>query len=167
MIVSPELFFTYTLRSQSWGIRAARVLAGSLAAVDPGKAVADHLTLSGGQLRIGGELLDREQIQRVYLLAIGKAALPMAFRAGEILGSTLEKAFVLTKAQQNKRSRDLPHNYHLYFGGHPIPTPESLNATQAIIKDLSSLSAQDLVIAWRICSRPIRSCLTAELPSRK
>ena len=39
MILSPEDLLTHSLRKNSWGIKAARILSASLGAVEPGAAV--------------------------------------------------------------------------------------------------------------------------------
>ena len=93
MSLSPETFLTRSLKEVPWGIKAARILAASLAAVDPGKAVIDNLIKKGNQLLVRGETIDLDEYQRIFIFAIGKAALPMGLSAGEILAENKNIGF--------------------------------------------------------------------------
>ncbi len=56
----------------------ARVLAAAIAAVEPAQAVQRYLQRNGSQLRVGERSYDLQQIEHIWLVAFGKASLPMA-----------------------------------------------------------------------------------------
>ena len=146
MNLSPEIFLTRSLKQAPWGINAARILAASLAAVDPGKAVNGNLILKENKLHVKGEIIDLDNFQRIFILAVGKAGLPMALNTGKILGSSLDQAFILTKPGDQNHIQNLPGNYYLYFGGHPVPDQSSITSTIEILDHLSNLTPEDLII---------------------
>jgi len=146
MSLSPKTFLTRSLKEVPWGLKAARILAASLAAVDPGKAIVDNLSRKGNQLLVRGEIIDLDKFQRIFIFAIGKAALPMGLSAAEILGSSLDQAFILTKPGDQADIGNLPENIALYFGAHPVPDQSSITSTIDILNHLSDLTPKDLVI---------------------
>lgn len=146
MSLSPETFLTRSLKEVPWGLKAARILAASLDAVDPKKAVIDNLRRKGNQLLVQGEIIDLDEYQRIFIFAIGKAALPMGLSVGEILGSSLDQAFILTKVGDQAHIGNLPENFSLYFGAHPVPDQSSITSTIDILNHLSDLTPKDLVI---------------------
>ncbi len=146
MSLSPEIFLTRSLKEVPWGLQAARILAASLAAVDPGKAVIDNLIKKGNQLLVQGAKIDLDEFQRIFIFAIGKAALPMGLSAGEILGSSLDQAFILTKPGDQAHIGRIPGNFTLNFGAHPVPDQSSITSTIDILNHLSDLTPKDLVI---------------------
>ncbi len=103
----PEDFLTSSLKERSWGMKAARILAASLAAVDPGQLIQKNLFISGSELKVNSHTYDLSAYRRVYLLAIGKAAIPMALSTGTMLGSYLSRAYIITKT--GSLERDYPY----------------------------------------------------------
>ena len=146
MNLSPNTFLTRSLKELPWGLKAARILAASLAAADPGRAVIDNLIKKGNQLLVHGEIIDLDEYQRIFIFAVGKAALPMSLSAGKILGSSLDQAFILTKPGDQADIGNLPENFALYYGAHPVPDQSSIKSTIDILNHLSDLTPKDLVI---------------------
>ena len=88
---------TRSLRSHAHGDVVAQVLARALEAVEPGEAVARYLEREDDLLRVDGVAYELAVYERVLLVAVGKAAIPMAQRAAEILGARLSAGVVVTK----------------------------------------------------------------------
>lgn len=105
--------------------RISRILSAALSAVDPYRAVKDHLpTITGN----------------VYGLAIGKAALPMM--------SALAESIPLSGALAISKHASPPH-FNLFpvlLGGHPIPDARSVHAGERAIEFVSSLKEEDTLI---------------------
>lgn len=146
MTIKPEDFLTQSLKEQTWGHKVARILAASISAVDPQRLIADRMNVIGAKLKIDEECYSLDEYKRIFILSIGKAALPMAYQAGEILGNYLHKALILTKSRNQTESQINPERFEIYYGGHPVPDQSSLDSTAAILEQLDDLTSKDLVL---------------------
>lgn len=81
---------------------------------------------------------------RLVVLAIGKAAEPMALAAQRILVTDIHRGVVVTK--QSTRGSELP-SFEVFEAGHPLPTAASLQAGDAVLAAVSDLTAGDTVVA--------------------
>jgi glycerate 2-kinase len=124
----------------------------ALAAVDPDAAVKRYLQRVGPSLRIDGSLWAPEiDLDRIVLLAVGKAAVPMASAAVEILtGGELNRAatvrgLVVTKYDHAAEHR-LPDSLDVIEAGHPLPDASGLRAGESVITYLKGLTAEDRVL---------------------
>jgi glycerate 2-kinase len=102
-----------------------RILAAALDAVDPFKAVHSHLPKLEG---------------RVFGLGIGKAAVPMMDALVERI--PLVSALAVTKFASGRP----PELYTVIEGGHPIPDARSLEAGQRVLKFVTSLDEDDMLV---------------------
>src|SRR5947209_8702938 len=105
------------------------------------KAFNRHLSSDRGVLRICDDLYDLKTYSRVFVVSFGKAGHRMAQILSRLVGTTVEGII----ADPN------PHPYQLsgyrYFArGHPRPNDECCLAADAILKSLSSLNSQSLVL---------------------
>jgi hydroxypyruvate reductase len=126
------------------------LVSAAIDAADPGVAVEKFLRREGGALSIGREP-DAERFEltlgRVYLVAAGKAAIPMARAAARILGSDLEQGIVITKDTGTAQADVLADTpLIVYAAGHPVPDERGVRATKAAIKMLSRVGREDAVI---------------------
>ena len=80
---------------------------------------------------------------RIYLVAIGKAAWTMAKAASDYLGGRIEKGVVITKYGHSMG--DIPR-VAIYEAGHPTLDENTVIATQATFKLVESLGAGDEVL---------------------
>jgi len=92
-------------------------------------------------LRIGEDLHHLDSYNRVFVVSIGKAAHTMAAALEAQVGGHLEGivASPVDPALQ-------VHGLRYFRGGHPTPTAESIRAAEAILKSLTALDANGLVI---------------------
>ncbi len=146
MIHPPEAFLTHSLTKLSGGIKVAKILSASLAAVEPGEVVKKSLVRKGDRFLIGGETLNIKSFDRIILIGIGKAAYPMSMAAADLLGDELTRGIILTKPGADL----LPDKYagvikHLH-GGHPVPNQNSITASGIIQTQLAELNSRDLVV---------------------
>lgn len=144
MSVSSRLA-TATLRAHPCGSAAQRIMAAALHAVDPFTAVTRHLRRSGDELHVGATPYDLKQVDRILLLAVGKAGLPMAHAALEALGDRVMAGLIITK-EYAEGSAALPPHISLVQGGHPVPNDQSQLAGERAIALLQDARATDLVL---------------------
>ena len=80
---------------------------------------------------------------QVHLVAIGKAAWPMANAACEALGTRVVDGIVITKYDH---SRGPIANLRIFEAGHPVPDANSYEATRAAIGLVKTLGEKDEVL---------------------
>ena len=161
MIIPTDSFLTHSMKKNPWGKKVARILAASLAAVEPGGLVREAMQRDKNHLHIDNLTLDLEQFKRVILIGIGKASVPMSAAAAEILGKDLTSGIIITK-RIPKKSRKLKHKVFTVVGGHPVPDQGSLRGAQEILKLTENLTSEDLVLV--LLSGGGSSLLTAPAP---
>ena len=104
------------------------------------KAFKRNVEYSRGVLRIGQDLLPVASYGRVTVIAIGKAAQPMAQALNAEMGP---QAGII--ATPNPPEVMLP-GFSYFIGGHPLPSNESLKAARSILHTLAGRKENDLVI---------------------
>ena len=122
-----------------------RIREAGLRSVDPARAVQAHLHLAEGRLWIAGTPLELAQRQRILVLAVGKAAIPMAQAAGEILGAALTAGIVVTKTG-HAAGAVLSPALRVFEAEHPTPGVTGQQAATEIIRLLADVTPQDLVL---------------------
>jgi len=110
-------------------------------AIDPRRAVSTHLALDGMQLRIGRDSIDVRG-RRVWAIAIGKAAVPMAEAVSERLGDDLAGGIALTRHGYGGDVRRV----EVHEAGHPIPDEHGLRAATAIGELADRMGADELIL---------------------
>ena len=122
---------------------ALTIFQASLEAAEAGQAVRSVLAVSRDILRVGKLRLLRKEYDRIFLIAVGKAAVPMAQAIEETIGERLEEGLAVTKhghaAQSLKKCR-------IIQAGHPIPDEAGFEASQEVERLLRQLNARDLLI---------------------
>lgn len=121
-------------------VRAAieRWYRAALAAVEPGSAV--RRALVSGQVAVPAP-----GAGRVLLVAVGKAADPMARAAAEALGGRIAAGVVLTK--DGHLSGPMPEPLLGFEAAHPVPDGRGVAATERVLEVVRSASPDDLVLA--------------------
>jgi hydroxypyruvate reductase len=99
--------------------------------------------LSGGQFRAGKARLALKEFDRVFVIAAGKAAVPMAAAASQILGRVLTGGIAVTKHGHARRTL---RKIAVLEAGHPIPDEFGLIASEKARMLLQELNARDLLI---------------------
>ncbi|MEA2207127.1 MAG: glycerate 2-kinase [Blastocatellia bacterium] len=100
------------------------------------------------QIRIGKLRLDLNR-QKVYAIAIGKAAPEMAATLDRELGSALAGAVIA--APQSAGNNGLqPTRWRKFGGGHPLPNEESLKAAQAAFALLHQANSERALVIFLI-----------------
>lgn len=115
----------------------------ALAAADPTDIITRNLHMRGNSLFAVNHQFEVKPNTRIFLIALGKAALSMCQAAVDILGDRLE-AGVATVPHNHVYTLDSRIN--TFQCGHPLPDEGSLAAGLATYKLLSSTRKEDLVL---------------------
>ncbi len=110
-------------------------------AIDPKRCVAECLAMNGGALRIGSHVFDTTS-QRIWAIAIGKAAVPMAEAVSESLGPALAGGIAVTRYGYGG---DVDR-FRVFEAGHPIPDENGFRAATAIGDLTDRVGPKDVVL---------------------
>jgi glycerate 2-kinase len=146
MTLLAEQFLTSTLKSRPIGGKIARILAAAIAGVDPSLLVKRNLALTGSMLELQDDRIDLDDYQHIYLLGIGKAAHSMTLTGAELLGDRGTRGFILAKHEHPPLPNPYRQRLIEYTGGHPLPNLAGKQAAESILKEISDLSENDLVL---------------------
>jgi glycerate 2-kinase len=113
---------------------AHAIFRAALDAADAGNAVRKYLRRAP---------LHLDHFDRIYLVAVGKAAVPMAAAVEDRLGRTLNGGIVVTKDGHGVNR--LKH-FQCFESGHPIPDKRGVMASEAIEQLCRQLNGRDLLI---------------------
>ncbi len=116
------------------------ILAAGLAAADPRQALRRSLTLEGNTILAGGKHFEPP---RVFVVAAGKAAGPMARAADGLLGERVAGSLVVTKDDHDGG----PESFETVFASHPEPDERGVEAARKVQELADSLKEGDLLLA--------------------
>ena len=122
---------------------ARRIYEAAISAVSPQQAIRTHLRREDRLLRIGNAQFDLTS-GRVYVIAFGKAATPMAAALADMLDEYLHAGIVITKYGHASSTR-IP-NVEIFEAGHPIPDEAGLEATRSVLELAGRAGRHDLVL---------------------
>lgn len=144
--ITPELFSTPVFnRNEKMGKDACEILVHALTAVDPYESVKDLINIEKNLLYIKNKQLDLINVHRIFIIGFGKASIPMVQAILDKLGKKINRALIITKDLKFKPIEKRYRNLSIYFGGHPIPTEESIESTQNLLNNLPDFTEDDLV----------------------
>lgn len=131
------------------------IVAATVTAADADLAVSQYLRREGRVLILGRdpqiERIDLDQ-GRVFLVASGKAALPMSRAALRVLGDDLEAGIVITKdtgqavAEPAEGDDFFGRPVKIITASHPVPDERSVAGTKAVVEMLSGARREDAVL---------------------
>jgi glycerate 2-kinase len=139
----------------------AELTGTALQAADPAAGVARHLKREGQRIRLGTYTHHLAENGRIFLIAVGKAAIPMCLAALNRLGDTFNAGLVVAKESDVdwhsqlydsgyghylESSNRQPPRLRFFAAGHPLPNEVSLAAADAVAQLLSNTRLEDLVI---------------------
>jgi glycerate 2-kinase len=109
-------------------------------------AIARHVSVRGTILQLGEEKIDLRSVQRVRIVAVGKAARTMMLSLLQQLAlpAQCDLAGVLIAPQESApSSRKLPDGIQFFAGGHPSPNQASFSGARAALTMLKALPQDD------------------------
>lgn len=147
-MIFPEQFLTFSLANVPIGSQVCRILAAAIDAVDPYVAVKKHLSRAGNTLFIKERQFALDAYTRILVVGAGKASVPMADAACEILGNYFTKGIVITKYGYGRfpAHRNCPARLQIIEAGHPLPDDRGVSGTQDIIELINTADEDDLII---------------------
>jgi glycerate 2-kinase len=132
---------------------ASELRRAALAAVEPAAAVNRHVHRDGDILVVAGRCYDLTDYERVFVVAGGKAAVPMAAAIVGMLGDRLTAGVVVTKyghvpegQLQEIGLRFSASNLKTIEAGHPVPDENSVRGAQAVADLARRAAERDLVM---------------------
>ncbi len=146
-MIPPERFLTSSLRDHPAGGQICTILSESIHSADPGEAVHRHLLRDGDSLILNGNRIKLADFSGIYLIAIGKASLPMLEAIIELMGDRVTAGVGITKdAHLGTLDHPIPKRLKIVEASHPIPNQRNLDGTKLITKLAGRVTANDLVV---------------------
>jgi glycerate 2-kinase len=145
------------MRRISLPARARAVWTAGLRAVDPARLVSGSVRRDGDRLFVRGRPFPLNEGRRVFLAAMGKAAVPMALSLSNMLGRRLTRGIVLCPPGLrliHPRLQGLP-------ASHPLPDIPSVTAARAIMALAQEAGPDDLFIVLLSGGASAQACLPA------
>ncbi len=139
--MKPAAFQTATFSRHPLGDQITSILTAAINAVEPGEAVSRFVKRDHDRLICGDDIYALNHFEHVYLMAFGKAALPMSAALVEILGKRLTKGWVVPKHISNGHDPRLV----VIPGAHPLPDENSLKAGEMLLSAAANFTEKDLV----------------------
>ena len=133
-------------RNGSLGEDARKILDSAIRVVDPYKCVQNNISVSNGKISIGGQKLELNRLDRIFVIGLGKSAVPMAKGIIDLLDTRLSAAVVITKDKKFLDADGYKNRLVVLLGGHPVPTSASIAGTKTVIESFPQLKENDLVL---------------------
>ena len=130
---------------------AREIAAEAFQQVDVGRVVSKHIEHRDGVLRLGTESVPSSEIDKVTIIAVGKAALAMEEAAVEALrGLAIRGVVVTNEIDAHRRTTgtfcSASYCVDWLIGSHPLPDAESLNAAKVILNLLAEVTERNAVL---------------------
>ena len=119
-----------------------QAFAEGIETVAPGNAVREVLSQSGDGIAVEGGAVP--VVGKLVVVAIGKAAAPMAAATADILGERVSCGYLLTK--DGHLGERLP-GFESWEASHPVPDERGIDATRSILASVDGLGPDDVVLA--------------------
>ena len=140
MIQIPPSLFELTLQPE----KVAALLQSVINRADPYLAVLQYLQKNQKVLGLNSQPMSTDSSQHLYVLSIGKAAIPMTKAAVDHLGKRITNGLVIYKNPDPDKV--LPDEIKLVNGDHPIPGENSLHAGRSVIHFLEQIQESDILL---------------------
>lgn len=114
----------------------------ALRSIDPAKLIEKRVRLDGESLRIVKEEINLTEIERILVVAIGKAAARMVEGLEKIFGRRIDKGAVLS----NSFPIAIPAKYRTYECTHPISSNQNVTASEHVLRLAEDAGEKDLVV---------------------
>jgi hydroxypyruvate reductase len=137
----------------------------TLAAIEVEAVVRQALQLNSNILKACDTEIDLQQFSRLLVVAVGKASVPMARAAAQVLGNRITAGFVAT----NEISSAAPAQFNVFIGGHPLPSQGSIDAAQAALQLLCDANDEQTLVLFLLSGggsalfeKPIDAAITLD-----
>ncbi len=120
---------------------ALAIFQAGVEAVDPARAIKNHLVLRGESLTVGGKAYDCRCFDQMYVIGAGKASATMARAMEEVLVERLDSGLVITK-YDHAIALD---KVRIIEAGHPVPDEAGFGGARRIVRILERTTEKDLI----------------------
>ncbi|MDG6244884.1 MAG: glycerate kinase [Methanolobus sp.] len=120
---------------------ASSLLSGAIAAVEPSACVHRAVKKKDTCISINDRLYDLSLYEKIYVIAFGKAAIPMSMAIEDILGDYLKEGIAITKHGFEGQLRKMK----VYEAGHPMPDEYSVDSGRMVRDLLENTGEKDLI----------------------
>src|SRR3989344_8880037 len=120
--------------------KALEIAEAGLNAIDTQKIIREAVVFTEEKLAIKDKDFLLKDVRRIFIVGVGKCSLEAAIALEKILGSKIHDG-VVADIREGKLSR-----IKYYQATHPFPSEANVKITSEIIKLLSGLNENDLVI---------------------
>jgi glycerate 2-kinase len=117
-----------------------KVVKSATTAMDPEVATKSAIRVTDDTLHLGRSALKLGELGKVRVLAVGKAAVPMARGAIAALSTIIEDTLAITAHASGKQS------FRVLTAGHPIPDSDSEKAAKAALHFVTGLGPHDRIL---------------------
>ncbi len=128
--------------------KALDIAEHALGYVDPFAAVKRYVNLAGSRLRVGEDVFDLADVNKIYAIGAGKATYPLAVALEEILDDRIIDGFISIKKGQKDPFTGMfgtLSRIRVAESAHPVPDETSLEAGQEIWRMAEKAGRGDLV----------------------
>ena len=106
------------------------------------KRLQECFVVNGSLLEVGPDRFDLASFSKVLLAAVGKAAVPMAAHATDVLRPVIPVSGVVVGIGDWMPPKDITY----FTGGHPLPDSRSFDAGFALLEEMRHADADTLVL---------------------
>ena len=110
--------------------------------INPIRLIESNIKLINNNLHIKKKVVNLNSINDIYIISFGKGSVNMALGLKKILKKKIKNGIIVTNQNINKKIS----KFDIIQSSHPIPTQQSINATNKIIKILKHSKENDLII---------------------
>lgn len=117
----------------------------ALSATEPSKLMKSKVRLAGRKLTAGGNMIDLEKFERIFVIGGGKAALSMSEALESILGDEIS-AGVVNILDSQLRTAKGKRRIRLHTATHPLPSRGGQEGVMQMLELVGKPDAETLVI---------------------
>lgn len=128
---------------------AIRLFTETLKEISVDKVVRENIQLSDTTVRIGSSEFDLTAFDNLLMVAIGKASIPMAEVALQVLGQRITAGLVASNELATSGLLAFP-SVRAFQGGHPLPNSDSRDSANAAINLLRKYDSNRTLILFLI-----------------
>ena len=121
---------------------AIKIFRTAIAEVQPAHLLQQQLTMKEHTLVIGGQLIERNTFDHIYVIGSGKAAAAMAAATEAILGHLVKEGLVVTKYGHSLPTGKI----RILEAAHPVPDTQGVEAVAQTLQLLEKVTKDDIVI---------------------
>ena len=118
----------------------------TLLSVSPYHCVSDKIDIQGSDLFIFEKKINLNKVNNIYVIGVGKAVIPMAGAVIDKIGNRIKSGLLISKHQINLNENGFGEKIHICYGGHPVPSEQSLESTKILTTLLKDVTGNDLII---------------------